>query len=260
MAFGVLSAREVRRLVRESGGVTFAVAALTSAGAVLAADSLETQLVGGRFASQDQARKVAGGNSWGVLVSGVSTVSGQPLLPQLAAAVDGADTLIGAVHAVHGLLEQAFGPLLPHVPQLLAVHEVLSDVVIARQPLGGSWEYGRIKYYRKEDAVDVSARTWRPDPGTILTLVAGAPHPALQVLSDEYAADHAEVALIRGMTQMAPPSAPARLPAVGIAAAVREVLEAAIKTQQLARRPQEWPDGAPVAAGPVQTVVLGRVP
>jgi hypothetical protein len=144
------------------------------------------------------------------------------------------------------------------VPDLLAVNESLWDVVLAVEERRGSWRYVRLRAFRGTDAFEFETMRLVPGPGEVLTVVLGAWHRQLGRLDSAYAEGYADMALTARAARMPAPLPPRVLTVADLGAAVAAELGAAIATEELARRPKGWPDGMPVAAGPVQRIAVGR--
>ncbi|TFV47163.1 hypothetical protein [Blastococcus sp. TF02A-35] len=258
MAFGVLRGRALHRVVRESGGVTLAVAALTAGGAVLAADSLRTEFREGAPDGQAAAAKVGRRGDCAVLLTGLATLEGRDLLADVLAGLDGQHDVESATRVVSGVMLAASSQLRPHVPDLLAVNETLWDVVVAVAARRGRWQYLRLRAFRGTDDLEFEALTLTPGPGEVLTVVLGAWHPQLGRLDSAYAGAHEDMAATARAFRMPAPPLPQVLTADGLEAAVVAELEGAIATEELARRPVDWPADMPVAAGPAQWITVGR--
>lgn len=82
-----MGASTARRVVRESGGVTLGLAALTTTGAVFVADSLETHILGDAVATQCTGTKIKCSGRSTVLAADVAVVGSRTLLAEVAAAV-----------------------------------------------------------------------------------------------------------------------------------------------------------------------------
>lgn len=92
-----------------------------------------------------------------------------------------------------------------------------------------------------------------------MTVVLGSPHPTLQRLDWEYERDYPRLLRSAQLTRRPLPDPPRHLPATGVEVAVLTMLNTAIGTEELARRPEAWPAGTPVAARPAQHRVIGHV-
>jgi hypothetical protein len=258
MTFGVLPGRALQRVVRESGGVTLAVAALAASGAVLAADSLRTELRGSVPLDQNVAAKIGRAGNCAVLLTGLATIEGRDLLAKITADLDGHHDMESAVSVVVEVMLEASRLLQPHVPELLAVNEKLWDVVLAVEERRGAWRYVRLWAHRGPDALESQVERLEPAPGEVRTVVLGAWHPELDRLDSGYADGYSDMAHTARAFRMPAPAAPRALPAGGLAAAVEAELRGAIATQELARRPEGWPADVPIAAEPVQLVSVGQ--
>lgn len=258
MAFGVLRGRALHRVVRESGGVTLAVAALTAGGAVFVADSLRTELGHGVPVEQAAAARVGRRGNCAVLLTGLAAFEGRDLLADVLAGLGGQHDVGSAARVVSDVMLAASSQLRAHFPDLLAVNESLWDVILAVEEQRGRWQYPRLRQFRGTDDLEFEALALTPGPGEVLTVVLGAWHPQLGRLDSAYAAGYADVELTARAMRMPAPPTPRALPMVGLAAAVTSELDDAIATEGLARRPADWPAGTPVAAGPVQLVTVGR--
>ena len=115
-----------------------AIAALTSTGAVLAADSLLTTIGSGRVAGQRMTSKVARVGACAVMLTGVSTVENLSLRDELVGAVSPHTGVTDAAAAAVAALEAACPPLAPYVPELLEGWESLWDVVLAVEEQPGA--------------------------------------------------------------------------------------------------------------------------
>jgi hypothetical protein len=259
MAFGVLGGTALQDVVRQSHGVTMAMAAMTPTGAVLAADSLETRISDGRLTAQAAVDKVRSGPSWGLLLAGLSRVDDQRLLDALDPAVRNSQGVLEAAHAAVTVLGSALGPHRAALLRWLQPNEVLWELLLTVRETGGGWGYLQLRSYRAGDEFALHVHQHEPAPGGVATAVLGTRHPRLQRFDHEYHRGHAAAALSAQLTYAPVPPAPVSLPATGLAVAVRDALDQAVATQQLADRPGSWPDDAPVAAGPVQCGVIGAV-
>ncbi|MGY1825781.1 anti-sigma factor RsbA family regulatory protein [Blastococcus sp. SYSU DS0541] len=238
MTFGVLRGRALHRVVRESGGVPLAVATLTVGGAVLAADSLRTEL---RPGAPIVAAKVGQRGNCAVLLTGLATVEGNDLLDDVLAALDLRHDVESAMRAVSDVLLWACSPLLPHVPELLAVNDSLWDVVLAVQTRHGRWQYARLRGFRGTDDFAFETQMLQPRADEVLTVVLGAWHPELGRLDSAYAEGYADMVFTARAVRMPAPPPPQALPVTDVVAAVAAELDAAIATEELARRPVGWP-------------------
>ncbi len=259
MAFGVLSGSALRRVVRESAGVTLAMAAMTATGAVPAADSLEMSLVGGSVAAQAVADKVRTGPSWGLVLAGLSRVGNQRLLDVVAPAVEDASDLDSAALAAVTALGGVVGPHHDTLFQLFAHNEVVWELLLAAAGPDGRWRYLQLRSFRIREGFDLDVLRHEPAPGERSVVVLGSRHPQLQRYDEEYRRT-LEASTLAARLQYHPlPEAALTLPSVGLAAAVRAAMTAAVATEHLAQRPEYWPADAPVAAGPVRCEVVGAV-
>jgi hypothetical protein len=259
MGFGVVGGRAARRLVRESGGVTFGLAALTTTGAVFAGDSLDTHISGDVVATQGAGSKIKQVGRWTVLAAGVAVVDGRTVLDEVAAAVTDAPDLRVAVPAAMAAAESVCDPLRPHRPRYFGPNEVIWDVVLAVTEGDSNPRYARLVSSLGVDGPEVHAHELVPKPDRVMAVVLGAPHPALRLLDWEYGRDYDDLAQSAELTRRPAPTPPQQLPTGNVEAAVLAALEAAIATEQQARRPSNWPAGTPVAAYPVQHTIIGRV-
>jgi hypothetical protein len=125
MAFGVLSGSALRRVVRESPGVTLEMAAMTATGAVLAADSLETSLVECAVIARAAADKIRTGPSWGLMLAGLSRVGSQRLLDAAAPAVSACNDLDSAAMAAVTAFGQVLSPYHDDLLRLFGPDEVV---------------------------------------------------------------------------------------------------------------------------------------
>lgn len=259
MAFGVLSGSALQRVVRSSGTVTLAMAAMTSTGAVLAADSLETRVADGAVVAQSSTSKVRRGSSWGLLLAGLSSVGDDRLLDAMTPAVAEGRGVDAVARAAVGVIGGLLGPHVSALVDLLEPNEILWELLVAGQETTGSWRYLQLRAYRAGGQLDLHVQPHQPGPGAVATVVLGSPHPQLRRFDDEHRQHHPAAVTTAHLTYRTPPPVPLALPRDGVAAAVTQALADAIATEHLAERPAYWPAGTPVAAGPTQCHTVGVV-